>query len=281
MILIIRNYISLLRLDRPIGMFLLLWPTLIALWLAAHGSPDLHILVIFISGVFIMRAAGCVINDYADRKIDLHVKRTKARPVTSGKIKPSTALRVFLFLISLAFILVLQLNFFTILLSCIAAGLAIIYPFAKRFTNYPQFILGMAFAWSIPMAYAQLQGKLSAETWLLFASIMAWVIAYDTQYAMADKSEDLKIGVKSTAITFGRYDKIIIFILQLCCLCGICIIGMLNKLQWPLYCSVVIAGCLCLYQQWLIKNRLPQRCMAAFLNNNYFGLVIFLGIILG
>lgn len=227
-----------------------------------------------------MRSAGCVINDYADRNFDLHVARTKNRPITSGKIRPVAALKLFVALLVWAFILVSQLSIFTILLSCVAALLAIVYPFAKRFTNYPQFILGLAFAWSIPMAYAQIQGQVTSETWVLFASIIAWVIAYDTQYAMADKQDDLKIGIKSTAIAFGDYDKLLVFVLQACCLFGLYTIAIANNLGPCFYISLFIALCLSIYQQWLIKDRLPQRCMAAFLNNNYFGLVIFVGLIL-
>jgi len=279
MILILRPYIALLRLDKPIGIFLLLWPTLIALWLAAQGNPAPQTVAIFVGGVILMRSAGCVINDYADRDFDLHVTRTMQRPITSGKIRARTALKIFIFLLLLALFLVSHLSIFTILLSCVAAILATMYPFAKRFTNYPQFILGSAFAWSIPMVYAQLQRQLTMETLILFASIMAWVVAYDTQYAMADKTDDLKIGIKSTAIAFGVYDKIIVFVLQLCCLLGLYSIGVANNLSWPFYFGLIIALLLIVYQQWLIKDRLPQRCMAAFLNNNYFGLVIFLGLI--
>jgi 4-hydroxybenzoate polyprenyltransferase len=280
MILVLRPYIALMRLDKPIGILLLLWPTLIALWLASKGIPNLQIATIFIGGVILMRSAGCVINDYADRDFDLHVTRTKNRPITSGKINSNIALKIFVFLLLLALFLASYLNTFTILLSCIAAGLAIIYPFAKRVTNYPQFILGLAFAWGIPMAYAQIQGHLSSEAWVLFASIMAWVIAYDTQYAMADKLDDLKVGIKSTAIAFGTYDKLIVLVLQLCCLLGLYSIGIANKFDLPFYLALIAALCLAIYQQWLIKDRLPQRCMAAFLNNNYFGLVIFLGVVL-
>lgn len=275
----LRNYILLMRLNKPIGIFLLLWPTLIALWLASHGAPNLKIAVVFVLGVLIMRSAGCVINDYADRDFDAHVARTMNRPIASGKINAKTALKIFIFLLISAFVLVLKLNMFTILLSGVAASLAIVYPFAKRFTNYPQFILSLAFAWGIPMVYAQVQGQLTAETWVLFLSIMAWVIAYDTQYAMADKTDDLKIGIKSTAIVFGMYDKIIVFLLQCCCLLGFYSLGVLNNLGWPFDFSLIIALALAGYQQYLIKDRSPQRCMAAFLNNNYFGLVIFLGVV--
>jgi len=280
MILNFRSYITLMRIDKPIGIFLLLWPTLIALWLASNGVPNVKIVVIFVCGVFIMRSAGCVINDYADRNFDAHVTRTKNRPIASGTIKANSALKVFACMLTVALLLVLQLNTFTILLSCVAAILAIIYPFSKRFTNYPQFILGLAFAWSIPMAYAQVQGQLTNETWVLFLSSISWIIAYDTQYAMADKQDDLKVGIKSTAIAFGVYDKLIVFALQLCCLLGLYSIGVVNNFRWPFYLGLSMALCLAIYQQWIIKDRLPQRCMAAFLNNNYFGLVIFIGVML-
>lgn len=280
MMLILRSYIALMRLDKPIGIFLLLWPTLIALWLSSQGAPNLKIAIIFICGVIMMRSAGCVINDYADRNFDPHVTRTQNRPIANGKIKANNALKLFVALLLLAVVLVLQLSIFTILLSCVAVFLAIMYPFAKRFTRYPQFILGLAFAWSIPMAYAQVQGQLTNETWKLFASIMAWVIAYDTQYAMVDKVDDLKIGIKSTAITFGAYDKLLIFVLQFCCLFGLYNIAVVNNLGATFYLGLFLAMCLGIYQQWLIKDRLPQRCMAAFLNNNYFGFIIFLGLIL-
>ncbi len=280
MTLVLRPYIALMRLDKPIGIFLLLWPTLIALWLAAEGMPSLKIAGVFIGGVILMRSAGCVINDYADRNFDAHVARTMNRPLAAGKINSGDALKLFMLLLCLSLLLVSYLSIFTILLSFVAGCLAIVYPFAKRFTKYPQFILGSAFAWSIPMAYAQLQNKLTIDTWILFASIMAWVVAYDTQYAMADKLDDLKIGIKSTAITFGAYDKLIVFILQCCCLLGLYSIGVINNLSWPFNMGLFLALSLVMYQQWLIKDRLPHLCMAAFLNNNYFGLVIFLGLLL-
>jgi 4-hydroxybenzoate polyprenyltransferase len=269
-----------MRLDKPIGIFLLLWPTLIALWLASDGNPNPQTTSIFVIGVILMRSAGCVINDYADRDFDLHVQRTMNRPIAAGKIGPKISLSIFVLLLLLSVLLVSRLNIFTIALSCIAAGLAIIYPFSKRVTNYPQFILGAAFAWAIPMVYAQIQGQLTKETLILFASIMVWVIAYDTQYAIADKDEDLKIGVKSTAIAFGVYDKIIIFLLQMFCLLGLGSIGVVRGFSFPFYLGLLCAVGLAIYQQWLIKDRLPQRCMAAFLNNNYFGMVIFIGLIL-
>ncbi|HSX20839.1 MAG TPA: 4-hydroxybenzoate octaprenyltransferase [Gammaproteobacteria bacterium] len=280
MIAAVQPYIALMRLNKPIGTLLLLWPTLIALWLASNGAPDLRTVTIFVLGVLVMRSAGCVINDYADRDFDIHVQRTKQRPLTSGQIKAQHALMLFSGLLISALILALQLKFYTILLASVAGGLAILYPFTKRFSNYPQLYLGLAFAWSIPMAYAQVQSKLPLETWLLFVSTVAWVIAYDTLYAMADKADDLKLGIKSTAITFGAYDKQIVFALQCISLLGFAAMGMLRGLHWMFYASLVCALILCVYQQWLCKARHPAKCFAAFLNNNYFGMVIFLGIFL-
>lgn len=277
MILAINPYISLMRLNRPIGIFLLLWPTLIALWLASNGQPNLYTTLIFVAGVIIMRSAGCVINDYADRDFDVHVARTKDRPLATQKLSTKSALLLFFCLLATAAVLVLQLNRYTILLSCFALALACFYPFAKRFTNYPQFILGVAFAWSIPMVYAQVHGQLCLETWLLFTGTIAWVVAYDTQYAMTDKADDLKLGVKSTAIAFGAYDKFIIFSLQLLTILIFAYIGLHRNFTWQYYIALTAAFGSMIYQQWLIKDRTPAKCFAAFLNNNYFGAVLFIG----
>jgi len=277
----IKPYLELMRLHRPIGTFLLLWPTLIALWLASDGTPRFKTLLIFVLGVVIMRAAGCVINDFADRNIDPYVPRTKTRPLAKKVITEKEALRLFLLLLAVAFVLALLLKTQAILLSTVAVLLAIIYPFAKRYTNYPQFILGLAFSWSIPMAYAQVQGGMSSETWLLYVSTMLWVVAYDTQYAMVDKRYDLKIGVKSTAIAFGNYDKIIIFCLQLLFLLGLIIIGVDKDLNHSYFVGLLIALGLAIYQQWLIRDSEPENCFAAFLNNNYIGAIIFCGLLFG
>lgn len=265
-----------MRFNRPIGILLLLWPTLIALYLSSNGQPDITVLLIFCAGVVLMRAAGCVINDYADQDFDKHVTRTKSRPLASQQIKAKHALILFVALMLAAFCLAIQLSFNTLLLALVAAALAIIYPFMKRITGYPQFILGMAFAWSIPMAYMQNANMLSIETWVVFASVMAWVVAYDTQYAMADKIDDLKIGIKSTAISFAQHDKLIIFILQSACLMGFAYLGIVRSFDIKFYLILGLAFGLILYQQWLIKDRLPARCMAAFLNNNYFGALLFI-----
>lgn len=268
-----------MRFDRPIGTLLLLWPTLIALWLAVDGIPNYKIVIIFVLGVVIMRAAGCVINDYADRDIDPFVARTKNRPLATGAVSSHHARILFTLLMLSAFVLVMNLNRFAILLSTVGAGLAILYPFAKRFTFYPQFILGMAFSWSVPMAYAAQQNQLTSETWILYVTNLLWVVAYDTQYAMADKADDLKIGVRSTAITFGKYDKVIIFSLQVLSLLGFVWLGLMHKFALVYYVALGLALLLVLYQQYLIKDRVPARCIQAFLNNNYFGMLIFVGIL--
>lgn len=276
----IQPYIQLMRLDRPIGTLLLLWPTLIALWLAFDGRPDPKTLLIFIAGVIVMRAAGCVINDFADRNIDSHVARTRGRPMAKKTITEKKALRLFMLLLAIAFILVLNLKQSVITLSMVAVSLAIVYPFVKRISNYPQFVLGMAFSWSIPMVYAQSPTGITSETWLLYISNLLWVMAYDTQYAMVDKKYDLKIGVKSTAIAFGNFEKIIIFALQLLFIFGLIIIGVDRDLEHSYFMGLLLALCLTLYQQWLIKDRVPENCFFAFLNNNYVGAIIFCGLCL-
>ena len=269
-----------MRVDRPIGTLLLLWPTLIALWLASDGRPSSKTVLIFVLGVIIMRAAGCVINDYIDRDIDPYIARTKSRPLAQGLVSPTKALVLFIVLLAVAFILALQLKVQTILLAVIGLGLVIIYPFTKRFSSYPQLVLGLAFAWSIPMAYAEIQGKIGIEAWFLYLSILSWVISYDTQYAMVDKVDDLKIGIKSTAITFGLYDKLIIFSLHLVMLSGFVIIGLVKNFGALYFVGLSITLCLVIYQQWLIKDRIPEQCFAAFLNNNYVGAIIYFGLLL-
>lgn len=270
-------YMQLMRFHRPIGTLLLLWPTLIAVWMASNGKPNYHDVLIFVLGVIVMRAAGCVINDFADRNLDVYVARTRNRPLVQKRVTEKNALRLFLLLLVIALCLVLQLNAYTMKLSIIALCLAIIYPFAKRFTNYPQFILGLAFSWSIPMAYAQIHGGLTIDTWILYSSVLAWVVAYDTQYGMVDKEYDLKVGIKSTAIAFGDNDKEIIFILQLVSISGFTVLGIKNSLDNCYFICLSLALLFAMYQQWLIKDRDPERCFAAFLNNNYFGAIIFLG----
>ena len=271
----------LMRTDKPIGTFLLLWPTLWALWLATPGVPPVWILAVFVAGVWLMRAAGCVVNDYADRKIDGHVKRTAGRPMPSGTVTEKEARILFVLLVVLAFLLVLTLNTMTILLSVAALALAWVYPFMKRYTHLPQVVLGAAFGWSIPMAFAAVSETLPLSCWLLFLANILWAVAYDTEYAMVDRDDDLKIGVKSTAILFGRHDKLIIGILQLAVLVLMALVGWLNVLGGVFYAAVAVAGALFIWQQKLIAGRERDACFKAFMNNNYVGLVLFLGLAIG
>lgn len=275
----LKLYAELVRLNRPIGIYLLLWPTLWGLWFAAQGIPNLKILIIFSLGVILMRSAGCAINDYADRDIDLLVARTKDRPLTSGKISSKEALGVFAALVLIAFFLVLQLNTNTILLSVVAVILAASYPFMKRYHHFPQVHLGAAFAWAIPMAYTAITGNPPPlEAWLLFIAALLWTTAYDTQYGMVDREDDLKIGVKSTAIFFGKHDNLIIAILQLLTLIIITTVGIITDRGFTFYFSVLVASGFIVYQQSLTKNRQPQKCLQAFLNNNWLGMTVFIGI---
>ena len=271
-------YHRLMRTDKPIGALLLLWPTLWALWVAAPGVPPLWILAVFVAGVWLMRAAGCVVNDYADRKFDGHVKRTANRPLPSGAVSEKEARILFAVLVLLSFLLVLTLNTMTILLSVAGLALAWVYPFMKRYTHLPQVVLGAAFGWSIPMAFAAVSESLPLSCWLMLLANILWAVAYDTQYAMVDRDDDVKIGIKSTAILFGENDRLIIGILQACVLVLMAVIGWLNGLHWEFYWSILIAGALFVYQQKLIRNRERGPCFQAFLNNNYVGLVLFIGL---
>tara|TARA_R110001583_G_scaffold2382_3_gene17315 strand:+ start:3839 stop:4705 length:867 start_codon:yes stop_codon:yes gene_type:complete len=273
-------FLQLMRVDKPIGTLLLLWPTLWALWIAAKGLPNLSVLIVFCVGVFLMRSAGCVINDFADRKVDGFVTRTKNRPLPSGRATSKEAIYLFLGLALCSFLLVLTQNILTIQLSVIGLLLAFIYPFMKRFTHLPQFVLGIAFSWSIPMAYAAQANMLSSTIWLLFIANITWTIAYDTMYGMVDKEDDLKIGIKSTAILFGQYDKLTIALLQLTTLVILLSVGILESLGWFYYVALMIAGLLFLQQQKQIKERDKAACFKAFLDNNYVGLVIFIGFVL-
>jgi 4-hydroxybenzoate polyprenyltransferase len=272
-------YSQLIRLNRPIGIYLVLWPTLWALWVASEGMPDLKILFIFVAGVVLMRSAGCAINDYADRHIDLHVERTKDRPLTSGKITPKEALGVFAVLCLAAFLLVLQLNLNTILLSVVAVVLAATYPFMKRFHSLPQVHLGAAFAWAIPMAFTAINGEAPPlAAWLLFISTMLWTVAYDTFYAMSDRPDDLKIGVKSSAILFGKYDRLVIASLQIVMLITLLTLGIMISMGIFYYAGLVVALGLFAYEHYLAKDLDRTRCLQAFLHNNWVGLSIFAGI---
>jgi 4-hydroxybenzoate polyprenyltransferase len=274
------QYFLLMRLHRPIGIYLLLHPTLWALWLASNGQPKWELIFIFVLGVILMRSAGCVINDFADRKVDPHVRRTKDRPIASGAVSSKEALYLFIFMILLSFLLVLQLNFFTILLSIPAVCLAIIYPFMKRYTHFPQIILGAAFSWAIPMVFSAHLNEVPFLAWWLFFTALLWTVAYDTQYAMTDREDDLKIGVKSTAIFFGQFDKLIIGILQVLVLISLSLIGFDQKLSVLYQFGVLGMASFFIYQQYLIKDRNPARCFEAFLNNHWAGLVVFMGLAL-
>ncbi|WP_025673763.1 4-hydroxybenzoate octaprenyltransferase [Salinivibrio socompensis] len=272
---------QLARLDRPIGTLLLLWPTLWALFLAADGMPALLTLVVFVLGVYMMRAAGCVINDYADRHFDGHVKRTKERPLPSGRIGEKEALGFFIALVLGAFLLVLTQNILTIQLSFVGVSLAFIYPFMKRYTHLPQLVLGLAFSWAIPMAFAAAQDALPPVIWLLFMANICWTIAYDTLYAMVDRDDDLKIGIKSTAILFGRWDKTAVGVLQLLTLALLMLAGQWLGLAAGYHWSLLAAFALFVYQHYLARERERMACFQAFLNNNYVGLVIFIGVLAG
>lgn len=276
----LHQYYLLMRMDRPIGTWLLLWPTFWAIWIAGQGDPEARIVVVFALGVFIMRSAGCVINDYADRKIDKHIARTKNRPITSGKVSPREALGLFAACVLLAFILVLFLNLYSILLSIVALLLAAIYPFMKRFTHYPQIVLGMAFSWAIPMAFAAQLNHIPVVAWILYAVTILWIISYDTMYAMADREEDLQIGVKSTAIIFADNDKLFIGVLQVFFILGMVSVAWLLQAGIFFYLGILAAAGFSIYHQNLIRNREPKACFQAFLNNNWLGMMIFIGIFL-
>ena len=276
----IKDYIALTRLNRPIGFYLVLWPALWSLWLAAEGTPSNKNLIIFIVGALLMRSAGCVINDFADRNFDGHVERTKHRPMATGKVGKKEALILFAALCAVAFVLVLFTNVFTILLSFVAVALAACYPFMKRHTHLPQVVLGAAFGWAIPMAFTAEINTLPATAWLVFTTALIWTVAYDTMYAMADREDDIKIGVKSTAILFGENDRLIVGILQVLTILGFFAVGARFELSTAFHCSVIMAALIFVYQQYLIKDRDPKKCFTAFLNNNWVGIVIFIGVAL-
>ncbi len=274
------RYVRLMRLDRPIGIFLLMWPMLWALWIAGEGSPDLRVLLVFAAGVVLMRSAGCVINDYADRKFDPHVERTRERPVAAGLVSPGEALLLFAVLCLAAFGLVLLMNRLTILLSFAGVALAALYPFMKRFTHLPQVFLGAAFGWAVPMAFAAQTGAVPKVAWLLFVATVLWATAYDTMYGMVDREDDLKIGVKSTAILFGEADRAIIAAIQVLLMLALLMVGQVASLGGYYYFGLLLAAGLALYQQYLIREREPGACFQAFLNNNWFGAAVFTGIVL-
>ena len=274
------DFIQLTRMDKPIGIYLLLWPTLWALWVAAQGVPSLGNLLIFVLGVVLTRAAGCVINDFADRKVDGHVKRTEQRPMASGKISSKEALVFFALLMGVSFLLVLCTNAPTIWLSFGALALAATYPFMKRYTYYPQVVLGAAFSWGIPMAFTAETGSLPAAAWLLYIANLLWTVAYDTYYAMTDREDDLKIGVKSTAILFGDADRVIILTLQVLALGCLLLAGSHFELGGWFHLGLLAAAACFAWEFWYTRDRDPQRCFKAFLHNHWAGLAIFVGIVL-
>ncbi|MCW8877508.1 MAG: 4-hydroxybenzoate octaprenyltransferase [Kangiellaceae bacterium] len=274
------QYSLLMRVDRPIGTLLLLWPTLWALWLANEQIPPISLIVIFSVGVFLTRSAGCVINDYADRNFDGKVERTKARPLAVGKVSEKEALILFIVLSLLAFSLVLMLNLYSVLLSIVAIGIATIYPFMKRVTYFPQVVLGAAFSMSIPMAFAASINEVPAAAWLLYVANLLWVLAYDTLYGMVDKKDDLKVGIKSTAILFGEADLQIITIIQSFFLFGMLLVGARFDLGLFYYLGVMIAAGLIAWQIYYCRTRKRENCFTAFLNNNWVGAAIFCGILL-
>lgn len=274
------QYVYLMRLDKPIGILLLLWPTLWALWIATDGEPSPQLVFIFVAGVVLMRSAGCVINDYADKEFDPHVARTRSRPLASGRIIPKHALYLAASLALLAFLLVLFCNTLTIALSCVGAVLACIYPYLKRVTHLPQLGLSLAFTWGVPMAFAAATGTVGKAAWFLFVTAAIWPIIYDTLYAMVDRDDDIQIGIKSTAVLFDSMDKMIIGLLQMLFVVLLIIVGLIYRLHAPFYFSLLIVAGLFAWQQWLIRDRDPMRCFRAFRHNNWVGLTIFIGIYL-
>jgi 4-hydroxybenzoate polyprenyltransferase len=271
-------YLRLTRMDKPIGSLLLLWPTLWALWIAAEGFPSLHLLLVFILGTFLARSAGCAVNDFADRDFDPHVSRTVARPLAAGAIAPREAIAVAGVLLLLAFLLVLTTNRFTVLLSLGAVPLLAVYPFMKRYTYIPQFFLGLAFSWGIPMAFAAVDNALTKVTWLLYVANVLWVVIFDTIYAMVDREHDIRIGVKSTAILFADADRFIIGIMQVLLLTALVVVGLQLELARFYYLSLLLVGMIMLYHQYLIRGREPEQCFRAFLNNNWLGAAVFAGL---
>lgn len=274
------QYALLTRIHRPIGAFLLLWPTLWALWIAAGGVPDLLVLLVFVLGVVLMRSAGCVINDYADRRVDPHVHRTRERPIVAGKVSPAEALRLFVVLCLAAFALVLLLNPLTVALSVVAVLLAAVYPFMKRYTYLPQVVLGAAFGWAVPMAFAAQTGTVPQVAWVVFVANVLWATAYDTMYAMVDRDDDLRIGVKSTAILFGDMDRPIVAMLYGLVLFALVMVGQDQELGLWYYLGLAVAAAFAGYEQYLIRERSREGCFRAFLHNNWFGAAVFVGLVL-
>jgi len=276
----LHSYAALMRIDRPIGSLLLLWPTLWALWIAGAGRPDAKVTAIFIVGVFVMRAAGCVINDYADRDIDPHVARTRERPLASGKISRHEALLLFMALSAIALALVLLLNRLSLWLALVGIVMAAIYPFVKRVTQLPQLFLGVVFSWGIPMAFAAQTGRVSGLAWVLLLANLCWVVAYDTLYAMVDREDDLRIGVKSIAILTGSYDLVVVAVGYIGALGILFWIGLRLGLNHYYFAALLIAAVFAVIELYSSKDRQPERCFAAFLNNTWWGAAVFVGLLL-
>ena len=273
-------YLRLMRFDRPIGIWLLMWPVLWAIWLASSGRPQAAVFVVFVLGTVLMRAAGCTINDWADRGYDPHVRRTKGRPIATGAVSTTEALTLFVLLMLAAFLLVLTQNPLTVQLAFGGAAFAVVYPFTKRWTHLPQVVLGAAFAWAVPMVYAATLDWVPREAWVLYIATLFWTTAYDTEYAMVDRDDDLRIGVKSTAILFGELDRFAIAVLQVAFLLALFLIGREARLGPAYFGGVWVAAGFLAWQQWLIRRREPEACFQAFLNNNYVGIAVFAGIAL-
>ncbi len=276
----LQAYAHLVRLDKPIGTLLLLWPTLWALWLAAGGVPSAHVLAVFMAGTLLMRSAGCAVNDFADRDFDPHVERTRQRPLASGRIRSQEALGLAALLVLLAFGLVLTLNALTIALSFVGLFLAVSYPFTKRFFAMPQAYLGIAFGFGIPMGYAAVLERVPLEAWLLLVANIAWTVAYDTEYAMVDREDDRKIGIRTAAILFGRFDLAAVMLCHATFLALLAGIGSMRGLAWPFYAGLLVAAVSVLYQFTLIRHREPAACFRAFLGNNWVGAAVFVGLAL-
>ena len=274
-------YAKLMRLHQPVGFFLLLWPTLWAFWVASHGQPNKFLVFLFFVGALLMRSAGCVINDIADYRFDGNVTRTKNRPLVVGTVSIFEALLLFFSLLCMAFLLTFFVNHLTLLLAFFGAILAIFYPFSKRFTHFPQSFLGLAFAWGVPMAFAAQTGHVSSIAWYLYLIAGLWTFTYDTIYAMVDREDDRKIGMKSSAILFKKFDILIILLLQIILLLMLIILGSKLNLNKYYYMAILVALCLFIYQQILVKRRNPKQCFKAFLNNQWVGLVMFLGFVFG
>ena len=276
----LRNYGKLMRIDKPIGIWLLMWPTLWALWLAGEGAPDQGLFVIFLLGVFVMRSAGCVLNDFVDRRIDPYVERTRTRPLASGAVAPFEALILFVALGLVAIGLVIMLNRQAQLLAIVGAALTVAYPFVKRYMSIPQFVLGAAFGWAVPMAFAAQTGSTPELAWLVFGTALIWAVIYDTFYAMVDREDDKKLGVKSTAILFGEVDLFVIAGLQLLMIVALALVGQRAELGFWYYASVVAAAGMMAWHMWLARDRKPEGCFRAFLHNHYIGMIVFIGIVL-